>query len=821
MINDFWAAAAQNEKVVVEEKKDGKHTSKGSKIKIVNKQDDFDTTQYHNIAPQPQPTNITVTSGTTVQIESLQNNVHTVNIKDISDGASAVHMIDQQGTILKTQTVLPKLHTHTDNLTSIVMNSNVALAPNGIQYQEMSPNVIQQQPVIPKYQQALQQTIAVQQQQLEHNAETGKVTFPKHVFSQARFVGKKQQQDFTVTEQPRVQCEICQKSLKTKKMLWAHKVAVHFGGNFPCEICGKKCITGAELRRHKTSHSSERKFVCQYCGLAYKRWSHLYQHLRVHEEEKNFRCDVCHLNFKVQSELKDHCFAEHTSGEFVQCSVCKHKLQTPLAVYHHSMKHTGTRDFLCEICGSNFKRKQHLVTHMKTHLTEKKSADGSTEAYECQACDETFTLKMELKAHCDTAHPLYDNDTVYCKTCKKKLNLSHSVYLHGLRHCGSREFQCDDCNQLFKRKAHLLRHKLDRHPEEPKQRRKRSVQSESIICSLCRKSFKYRTALIKHMASQHGILPKTDGSSDYGIVYRKNVKKPHQCDTCYKRFKSVASLGKHKLNKHCMNLQYNETIPSNETHDVNMIKVEMGENIPATMVQPTSLHSDDPVVDIDGEVTRADSLILSPVNHQDTSQNRTLDHDTPTSVQTNRQNEILLTVETVDQDHRHHGDLHRQVITVDEETGQIYLLQTSMNNPDSLNDTRTVSVVEEKQDEDLGKVIAIESDGANTGNHVDPGQVISAQAGNNSGLDAYESQVVDAADIASIQQNSVQMNVAELGGQVSLGQVINQDGVSISSVPLESLHALSANQNIDFSQTNNEQIVILLSALSGQNMQQL
>jgi len=252
-------------------------------------------------------------------------------------------------------------------------------------------------------------------------------------------------------------------------------------------------------------------------------------------------------------------------------------------------------------------------------------------------------------------------------------------------------------------------------------------------------------------------------------------------------------------------------------NDVNMIKVEMGDHTPVTMVQQTSLHPDDTVVDIDGHDEVTGAVLMSPSNHQDSSQNRTLDNETPTGVvvPTSRPNEILLTVEAVDQDHTRHREMHRQVITVDEETGQIFLLQTSVNDPDSMNETRTVSV-EEKGDEDLGKVIAIESDGANTGNHVDPGQVISAQGGNNPTIDNYED-----TNISDLHQNGVQLNVAELSRQVSLGQVINQDGVSISSVPLESLHALSGNQNIDFAQSSNEQIVILLSALSGQNIQQI
>ena len=845
MINEFWSgAAATGNKTQLTEKPKATKTTKTSNIKIISKQEQYE--QYQQIAPQQPHSSITVANPNSIQITTVRNDVQAVNLKDISEAATAAHLLEQNPTLKPVLSKLPN-QTSVNNLTSMVVNSDVSLAVNSLQYQDMPPTMLANPP-IPKYQQALQQAITVQQQQLPHNSETGKVTFPKHVFSQARFLNKKQQQQMVSSDQQRVQCDICQKSLKTKKMLWAHKVAVHFGGNFPCEICGKKCITGAELRRHMTSHSSERKFVCQYCGLAYKRWSHLYQHLRVHEEEKNFRCDVCHVNFKVQSELKDHCFAEHASGIVVQCSVCKHKLQTPLAVYHHSMKHTGTRDFICEICGSNFKRKQHLVTHMKTHLTEKKNADGSTETYNCQACDDNFNLKMELKAHCESVHPLDSDETVICKTCKKHLNLSHSVYLHGLRHCGAREFQCDECEQLFKRKAHLLRHKLDRHPDEPKQRKKRTVQADSIICSLCRRSFKYKTALIKHMAGQHGILPKSDGSNNFPIMYKK-AKKPHECNQCYKRFKSLHALEKHKLNKHSIEeinvvVQFtDEDLAETDGNQMNIVEIE-GTETSATMVHDVPIKSPNMVMDHDGNDAPIDTLDTEKHELQDnglevTGLERVKQENCDLS-RSDTGNEIesshILTDDNTTEGHMLSntalvGDLSaqetalenitRQVITVDQETGQIILMEaTSMGTAD---DEQAKS--EGNSDGcDQGKVVSIESDGGHSTNmQNDQGQIISVQTDPHQAITTFDGQGnVHSNSLASLTQND--LNVDELNDQhlqVSLGQIIGQDGVALTSVPIQSVQGLTAQNILDFNQASSEQIVVLLSALNSQNIQQM
>ncbi|XP_066935060.1 uncharacterized protein [Clytia hemisphaerica] len=838
LINEFWSTAAAN---VNKEQTEKVKKSKATNIKIINKQDNYEAV---SVQPQYQTTSITVTSPGSATQQLVDNEA---NLKEMTETAAAAQLIDHSG-ILKQQ-VIPKLPDQTginaNTLSSMVVTSDVTLAayPN----EANPPTMIPQQPTIPKYQQALQQSISIQQQQLNPDSETGKVTFPKHVFSQARFVNKKQQQTLVSSEQPRVNCDICQKSLKTKKMLWAHKVAVHFGGNFPCEICGKKCITGAELRRHMTSHSTERRFVCQYCGLAYKRWSHLYQHLRVHEEEKNFRCDVCHLNFKVQSELKDHCFAEHSDGKMVQCSVCKHKLQTPLAVYHHSMKHTGTRDFICEICGSNFKRKQHLVTHMKTHLTEKKATDGSEEVYHCQACDESFTLKMDLKAHCTAAHPLLGDESVACRTCQKRLKVSHSVYLHGLRHFGARDFKCTLCNQFFKRKAHLLRHSLDRHPEQPRERKKRTVQVDGITCDLCQKSFKYKNALVKHMTTQHGILPSQDPSTELGIVVKKGIKRPHKCDVCSKRFKSKNGLAKHKVNKHSLESENSIVI--------------LGEDGSKDLEEKGNVREEDEVDDDDDEDIETDSETETPqiLQNQAIAEPQLLQNQSVELSSSSRQksepmevdqqqpemvdhddnvlHELDVTTNSDDKDATNNfrvvpiehfntstgagtsnvgssaDNVPHQVITVDEATGQIILMTTNAppSNQQDVKDNKTGP-------SDVGTNQIIPVDDASRAS-----PIITVRESDQSTSAAFEGQAVDPSQIRALTSaaQQQQLTTGQLQ-QVQIGQILNQDGVTLASVPIQSVQGVGDGQNIiNFSQGSNEQIVVLLSALNSENIQQI
>ena len=58
---------------------------------------------------------------------------------------------------------------------------------------------------------------------------------------------------------PLIQCNICEKKFKTKKVLHQHMKEVH----------------------------EKKKYKCQYCGFEFAKSGHLSRHMKIHEDEVN------------------------------------------------------------------------------------------------------------------------------------------------------------------------------------------------------------------------------------------------------------------------------------------------------------------------------------------------------------------------------------------------------------------------------------------------------------------------------------------------------------------------------------------------------
>lgn len=113
-------------------------------------------------------------------------------------------------------------------------------------------------------------------------------------------------------------CETCNRAIKGKVMLQAHKFQEHHenpdfeASSFPedkfaCRVCLKLFTRNSDVKAHILRvHCGDRRYPCTMCGKRFKESTHLRKHLYTHTGERPHYCSLCSKGFQTSSDLKRH-----------------------------------------------------------------------------------------------------------------------------------------------------------------------------------------------------------------------------------------------------------------------------------------------------------------------------------------------------------------------------------------------------------------------------------------------------------------------------------------------------------------------------------
>merc|ERR1719483_79375 len=113
-------------------------------------------------------------------------------------------------------------------------------------------------------------------------------------------------------------CETCNRAIKGKVMLQAHKFQEHHenpdfeASSFPedkfaCRVCLKLFTRNSDVKAHILRvHCGDRRYPCTMCGKRFKESTHLRKHLYTHTGERPHFCKLCGKGFQTSSDLKRH-----------------------------------------------------------------------------------------------------------------------------------------------------------------------------------------------------------------------------------------------------------------------------------------------------------------------------------------------------------------------------------------------------------------------------------------------------------------------------------------------------------------------------------
>jgi len=229
-------------------------------------------------------------------------------------------------------------------------------------------------------------------------------------------------------------CTICLKTFKRHNSFRVH-LRYHTGDRpFPCDHCKENFISKTKLTQHKRTVHGMGGFKCETCDEVFDACRVLDYHRVLQHNIKNFhQCQFCDERFDAKFDLKKHRTAKH-----------KEKYRQELQEKYKNQKH-----FICDLCGFSSNNKYHFGVHMLRHKDDK--------PFQCDKCENTFTMASALRRHKITAHT---TDQPYkCEFCSKSFPVKHYLTKHSLIHTGEKNHVCDICGKAFTYSSHKSRHR--------------------------------------------------------------------------------------------------------------------------------------------------------------------------------------------------------------------------------------------------------------------------------------------------------------------------------------------------------------------------
>ena len=134
--------------------------------------------------------------------------------------------------------------------------------------------------------------------------------------------------------------------------------------NYDCNVCNKTLKTKQSLNTHMVIHSDKKPFQCELCPQAFK----LKQHVKLHSKTQHtissgeFQCNLCQKVLSQARTLAKHMKEVHEKSEIHRCALCDYSASLP---YKFTLMLHNNIKFECPRCSKKVAHKSTLTKHMK------------------------------------------------------------------------------------------------------------------------------------------------------------------------------------------------------------------------------------------------------------------------------------------------------------------------------------------------------------------------------------------------------------------------------------------------------------------------
>ena len=296
-----------------------------------------------------------------------------------------------------------------------------------------------------------------------------------------------------------------------------------------CEKCDSKFEDQRQMNIHLWQHLGV--FSCEDCDERFFSTEDLDKHKKEHSDlesvqvgnsgTKEFICDICGLVFKYKRKLVFHRI-QHENPDVYKCNICSKKLSNKYTLQEHLKSHENPDMYKCNVCDKRYSSGRALRLHLNFH----KNPDD----LKCKVCQKGFFRSYELEKHLK----IHSDAGLHCRFCNKKFSINtRNLASHEercsendeikpdtlLNSCKIERFKCQICQKGFLRPCDLEKHS--------------NIHSDDgLHCKFCNKQFSLNTRFLK---SHEEKCSKINGSKLDKFT----------CDMCQSKF-----VDKYKLENH-------------------------------------------------------------------------------------------------------------------------------------------------------------------------------------------------------------------------------------------------------------------------------
>ncbi|XP_070546148.1 zinc finger protein 320-like isoform X1 [Ptychodera flava] len=214
------------------------------------------------------------------------------------------------------------------------------------------------------------------------------------------------------------ECDVCKRVFSYRSALTKHK-RIHSERKFDCRYCDMKFTTEGIRSTHEKELHSEVSAVCTVCEEKFDTRAKMANHLRTAHIKPGFKCSFCNKKFHSMVGWKAHLETHGLLSSKYSCKICKKVFYIKSEYRKHRYRDCTKPEYLCDICGRQFKKGANLRLHASTH---------SEPTIKCDLCPRVFKLQTTLTAHIKSVHS--DERPWKCNVCGYRCKLRENLLKH-------------------------------------------------------------------------------------------------------------------------------------------------------------------------------------------------------------------------------------------------------------------------------------------------------------------------------------------------------------------------------------------------------